>query len=556
MYKMPMGIDSFRELIEKNYYFVDKTLLIKELLDSGSKVTLITRPRRFGKTLAQSMLKEFFDINSADSNIFDGLKISQDGSTYMRHRGKYPVIFLSLKDIARGDYGEALRDICGKISDLYADYEFLSYSPALSDREKRYFASVCYIGENEFYGKEKWGKSLKVLTMYLWKHYGSKPIVLLDEYDAPIQSAWEDGYYDEMLRFMRQLYSEVLKGNKALEFAVLTGVLRVAKESIFSGLNNLQICSVLSEAYNDAFGFTAGEVVKMAHDLHCGEKLPELKEWYDGYTFAGADMYNPWSVIQYFQEDCKAGAYWVNTSGNGIIKQLLRGMGKGSADDLRSLMEWKIISKQVSEGVIYEDIGKNPDDLYTLLLAAGYLKCVRIKDDLYGQEAELKIPNKEIYSLFGREILANMMAGGAVSDLRKMLNAMLSGCVKTFEAILATIVRNNVSYYDAANGESFYHGMMLGFCVLLKDTHLVESNRESGYGRFDLALLPVDKRYYGVVLEFKRAENESQLEGRALEAFAQIEELSYVAEFEKRQIKNVWKYGIAFYGKRVCLRGA
>lgn len=294
----------------------------------------------------------------------------------------------------------------------------------------------------------------------------------------------------------------------------------------------------------------------MAHDLHCGEKLPELKEWYDGYTFAGADMYNPWSVIQYFQEDCKAGAYWVNTSGNGIIKQLLRGMGKESADDLRSLMEWKTISKQVSEGVIYEDIGKNPDDLYTLLLAAGYLKCVRIKDDLYGQEAELKIPNKEIYSLFGREILANMMAGGAVSDLRKMLNAMLSGRVKTFEAILATIVRNNVSCYDAANGESFYHGMMLGFCVLLKDTHLVESNRESGYGRFDLALLPVDKRYYGVVLEFKRAENESQLEGRALEAFAQIEELSYVAEFEKRQIKNVWKYGIAFYGKRVCLRGA
>lgn len=553
MCKMPIGIENFRELIEGNYYFVDKTLFIKELLDSRSKVTLFTRPRRFGKTLSMSMLKEFFDINAADSDIFDGLKISYAGKQYMQHQGKYPVIFLSMKAVAAGGYAETFALLKAIVARLYRQYGFLEKSAAISDDEKKYYVKVRQ--GNELCGYADLTLSLGNLSNMLYRHYGIKPIVLIDEYDAPVQYAWEKGFYDEMISFMRQFYSEALKGNEALEFAVLTGVLRIAKESIFSGLNNLRICSVTSKAYNTSFGFTEEEVSGMAADLQHEDKLPELKDWYDGYNFASADIYNPWSVIQYFQEGCKAGAYWVNTSGNGIIRQMLEGMEQEQAEDLHSLMEWKIVAKQVSEGVIYEDIGKNSDDLYTLLLNAGYLKCVRVRDDLYGQEAELKIPNKEIYSLFGREILANMMSGGAVSGLRKMLDAMLLGNVRTFESVLATIVRNNVSCYDAANGESFYHGMMLGFCVLLKDTHLVESNRESGYGRFDLALMPVDGRYYGVILEFKRAEDEAHLEAKALEALAQIEDLSYIAEFEKRRINKVWKYGIAFCGKRVCLRG-
>ena len=555
MYAMPVGVDNFREMVSRDYYFVDKTNFIRELLDNKNKVTLITRPRRFGKTLAMRMLQEFFDINAAGRDTFKGLNISRAGEKYMQHRGKYPVIFFSLKDIATGNYQDALRDLCGKISDLYAEYGFLAESPALNEREKEYFLSVYNIADHEQYGRDKWGKSLKMLTVYLWKHYGVKTILLLDEYDAPIQHAWEDGYYEDMIRFMRQFYSEVLKGNDALEFAVLTGVLRVAKESIFSGLNNLKVCSVLSEDYSDVFGFTGQEVARMAADLQREDKLPEIRAWYDGYNFGGSEIYNPWSVIMYFDAKCKPAPYWVNTSGNGIIKYMLDRLDGRGREDLQSLMDGNTISKQVQEGIIYEEIGSNADDLYTMLLTTGYLKCTSSQDSLLGTYMDLQIPNLEILRLFTREIAQNFTGYRGVSDITNMMDEMLKGNAVLFEEDLNRILRNSVSYHDAANGESFYHGMMLGFCVLLKDTHIVQSNRESGYGRFDLALIPTDRRYYGVIMEFKRAADEGQLEEKALEALAQIEELSYIAEFQQRQIEKVWKYGIAFCGKKVCLRG-
>ena len=555
MYAMPVGVDNFREMVSRDYYFVDKTNFIKELLDHKNKVTLITRPRRFGKTLAMRMLQEFFDINAAGRDTFKGLSISRAGEKYIQHRGKYPVIFFSLKDIATGNYQDALRDLCGKISDLYAEYGFLAESPALNEREKEYFLSVYNIADHEQYGRDKWGKSLKMLTVYLWKHYGVKTILLLDEYDAPIQHAWEDGYYEDMIRFMRQFYSEVLKGNDALEFAVLTGVLRVAKESIFSGLNNLKVCSVLSEDYSDIFGFTGQEVARMAADLQMEDKLPEIRAWYDGYSFGGSEIYNPWSVIMYFDAKCKPAPYWVNTSGNGIIKYMLDRLDGRGREDLQSLMDGNTISKQVQEGIIYEEIGSNADDLYTMLLTTGYLKCTSSQDSLLGTYMDLQIPNLEILRLFTREIAQNFTGYRGVSDITNMMDEMLKGNAVLFEEDLNRILRNSVSYHDAANGESFYHGMMLGFCVLLKDTHIVESNRESGYGRFDLALIPTDRRYYGVIMEFKRAADEGQLEDKALEALAQIEELSYITEFQQRQIEKVWKYGIAFCGKKVCLRG-
>ena len=555
MYAMPVGVDNFREMVSRDYYFVDKTNFIKELLDNKNKVTLITRPRRFGKTLAMRMLQEFFDINAAGRDTFKGLNISRAGEKYIQHRGKYPVIFFSLKDIATGNYQDALRDLCGKISDLYAEYGFLAESPALNEREKEYFLSVYNIADHEQYGRDKWGKSLKMLTVYLWKHYGVKTILLLDEYDAPIQHAREDGYYEDMIRFMRQFYSEVLKGNDALEFSVLTGVLRVAKESIFSGLNNLKVCSVLSEEYSDIFGFTGQEVARMAADLQMEDKLPEIREWYDGYSFGGSEIYNPWSVIMYFDAKCKPAPYWVNTSGNGIIKYMLDRLDGRGREDLQSLMDGNTISKQVQEGIIYEEIGSNADDLYPLLLTTGYLKCTSSQDSLLGTYMDLQIPNLEILRLFTREIAQNFTGYRGVSDITNMMDEMLKGNAVLFEEDLNRILRNSVSYHDAANGESFYHGMMLGFCVLLKDTHIVQSNRESGYGRFDLALIPTDRRYYGVIMEFKRAADEGQLEEKALEALAQIEELSYIAEFQQRQIEKVWKYGIAFCGKKVCLRG-
>ena len=553
MYAMPVGVDNFREMVSRDYYFVDKTNFIKELLDNKNKVTLITRPRRFGKTLAMRMLQEFFDINAAGRDTFKGLNISRAGEKYMQHRGKYPVIFLQLKNVAAGDFEKSFAFLKAIIARLYREYAFLEESPALTGDEKEYYVRVRRGREHCTY--DDLAMSLGNLTDMLYRHYGIRPIVLIDEYDAPIQHAWEDGYYEDMIRFMRQFYSEVLKGNEALEFAVLTGVLRVAKESIFSGLNNLKVCSVLSGEYSDIFGFTGEEVAKMAVDLQQEDKLPEIKAWYDGYTFGGTEIYNPWSVIMYFDAGCKPAPYWVNTSGNGIVKQMFKFSGQEGADDLQSLMDGGSVFKQLREGVVYANIGDRIDDLYSILLMTGYLKCVGLMEKLYGEEAELRIPNKEIRSLFGREILENFIAAGSVSRLGRMLDAMVSGHGDIFESVLSGIVRNNVSYHDAANGESFYHGMMLGFCVLLKDTHIVQSNRESGYGRFDLALIPTDRRYYGVILEFKRAADEAQLEEKALEALAQIEELSYIAEFEQRQIEKVWKYGIAFCGKKVCLRG-
>ena len=553
LYSMPVGLDNFREMIAREYYFVDKTKFIKELLDSNAMVTLITRPRRFGKTLAMRMLQEFFDINAAGRDTFKGLNISRAGEKYMQHRGKYPVIFLQLKNVAAGDFEKSFAFLKAIIARLYREYAFLEESPALTGDEKEYYVRVRRGREHCTY--DDLAMSLGNLTDMLYRHYGIRPIVLIDEYEAPIQHAWEDGYYEDMIRFMRQFYSEVLKGNDALEFAVLTGVLRVAKESIFSGLNNLKVCSVLSGEYSDIFGFTGEEVAKMAVDLQQEDKLPEIKAWYDGYTFGGTEIYNPWSVIMYFDAGCKPAPYWVNTSGNGIVKQMFKFSGQEGADDLQSLMDGGSVFKQLREGVVYANIGDRIDDLYSILLMTGYLKCVGLMEKLYGEEAELRIPNKEIRSLFGREILENFIAAGSVSRLGRMLDAMVSGHGDIFESVLSGIVRNNVSYHDAANGESFYHGMMLGFCVLLKDTHIVQSNRESGYGRFDLALIPTDRRYYGVILEFKRAADEAQLEEKALEALAQIEELSYIAEFEQRQIEKVWKYGIAFCGKKVCLRG-
>lgn len=553
MRRLPLGIDNFRELIEDEYYFVDKTYFIKDLLDTRAKVTLLTRPRRFGKTLTLSMLKEFFDVNSADSRLFDELSISRSGKKYMGRQGKYPVIFISLKDVTRGDYQAALRSVCDKISDLYFEYSFLSDSVALAEREKMYFKSICDIDKEEMYGLEKWGKSLKCLTMYLYKHYGIKPIVLIDEYDAPIQAAWEDGYYDAMIMFMRQFYSEVLKTNEALEFAVLTGVLRVAKESIFSGLNNLRVCTVLSEAYSDVFGFTREEVAKLADALGRHDKLAEIQEWYDGYNFGGQEIYNPWSVIQYFQENCRPAAYWVNTSANGIIRKMMQRVGRKVEGELNQLMQGNVVSKNVHESIIYEAIGSNADDFYTLLLTTGYLKAVSIEPDSFGEKVALKIPNREIYNLFRVEIVRYMTGYRGVSDVMDMLNSMLAGNQDDFEMNLEVILRNYVSYHDAADGESFYHGMMLGFCVLLKDTHIVESNREGGYGRFDLALIPRNDQQYGVILEFKKAGTELQLEEKAWEALEQIEKLAYNSEFEKRQITKIWKYGIAFCGKKVCL---
>ncbi len=550
MYKMPLGVENFRDLVEGGYAYVDKTYFIKELLDNGIPVTLLTRPRRFGKTLTLSMVKEFFDINNMAKNIFEGLNIACAGEEYMQHRGGYPVVFLSMKMAAAGGWQETYSIIQLIISRVYSEYKYLADSAVLDEDEKAYYWRVKR-GSEECRYDDLLG-SLKNLTTMLYKHHGVKPILLIDEYDAPIQYAWEKGFYDEMISFMRQFYSDVLKTNESLNFAVLTGVLRVAKESIFSGLNNLMVCSVLSENYNDAIGFTYEEVAKLAEMVGRQDKLPEIKEWYDGYNFGGVEIYNPWSVIQYFQANCKPGAYWVNTSANGIIQKMMQGLEKQMEMELQELMDGGSVWAAVNESVIYTEIGENADDLYSMLMNTGYLKAVHIAVENQ-DEIELQIPNKEILSLFRTEIFRNMNGYRGITYVRNVLRYMLSGNLNGFSINLESILKNNVSFHDTANGESFYHGMMLGFCVLLKDTHIVKSNRESGYGRFDLALIPKSSESQGVILEFKRAESEAQLQEKAREALKQIEDMDYITELQERQIHKVWKYGIAFYGKRIAM---
>lgn len=387
-------------MINENYYFVDKTLFIKDLLDNRAKVTLITRPRRFGKTLTLSMTKEFFDVNQKDPNLFDDLKIMQAGEKYLTYKNKYPVIFSVMKTVAMSTYEDTMGCLRGELSRLYKKFKFLLEGEILDEEEKIYFRKISGRDKNVSY--DELGEGLKNLCEYLERYYKVKPIILIDEYDSPIQNAWENGFYKEMIAFMRNFYSNALKTNESLEFAVLTGVLRVAKESIFSGLNNLKVCSVLSERYSSVFGFTAKEVEKMALDLGYEDKIPEIKKWYDGYLFGETEIYNPWSIIEYFDNKCKPLPYWVNTSANGILRHLLEDLDKANREDLQALISGGTIKKKIQENVIYNDIGKNKNVFYTILFMSGYLKVVQIEGK-EEQIATMQIPNNEIKSLFCSE---------------------------------------------------------------------------------------------------------------------------------------------------------
>ena len=548
--RMPVGVDDFKKLREE-YYFVDKTKFIRELIDGHSDVTLITRPRRFGKTLTMSMLYYFFANENAEENrkLFDGCAIAEAGEKYMSEQGKRPVVFLTLKDVKMDTWEGCQRKLGLTIAALYNRFGILENSDKLSGYQKRIFAEV--LGREA--SAEILEDTLQHLSGCLEAHYGQKPILLIDEYDAPIQSAWEHGYYEKAIGFFRNFFGAALKTNPSLEFAVLTGVLRISKESIFSALNNLDVSSVVSGSYADVLGFTAAEVAGIANDLGVPEKVDELCEWYDGYNFSGHEIYNPWSVVRYFQNACKAEPYWVNTSGNSILKTMLLRVDEERQTDLWNLWQGKTVLSMLDEGIIYDDIYENKDALYTMLLTTGYLKCVGQKTEYSMEWNELAIPNKEIHSLFHREIIRNLSGYTGESNVFQMLDAMVRGNKDRFADSLRHILLKNVSVHDAAYPESFYHGMMLGFSLLLEGRYEIESNKESGYGRFDLAFMPKDKDKAGVVLEFKKAQNEDALEAKAKEALKQIEEKEYMTALAKHGLQQVWKYGVAFCGKKLAL---
>lgn len=547
---MPIGTEFFAKLRENHYYFVDKTTFLSEFFRGHADVTLITRPRRFGKTLLLSMTQQFLDIEGAEEHrqLFEGLQVMDDPIA-MAEQGTRPVVFVTLRDWEAGTWADMQTTVAWHFGMLYGHFSFLQEDP-MEPTERRTFETILQ-GDAPM---SALGQAFSLLSHLLAAHYGRKVVLLIDEYDAPLQCAWSHGYYEEAIGWYRTLFSSALKSNPALDFSILTGVLRIAKESIFSGLNNLEVSTVFRGGFADVCGYTKEEVQKIAQDLGMENKIPELTQWYDGYNFQGTEIYNPWSVNNYFKQHGEAEAYWVNTSGNDIIHTLLAQADEERWEELRALLTGGTVQAVLQEGVIYNTIGENSSDLYTLLLQTGYLKAIgsmKIDDTrIY----ELAIPNREIRSLFQSEIMRGVDRSYGMVSFYKMGLALQQGNAETFQRILQGILRRAVSAHDAAKPESFYHGLMLGCALFYEKDYRVRSNRESGYGRFDLAMLPKHVSLPGVIMEFRAVKAEEELEQAAQEACQQIETKAYVTELESAGCPHIWYYGIAFCKKHVLIR--
>ena len=545
---MPIGRDDFAE-VRRGYYFVDKTAVIGRLLHKPAAVTLFTRPRRFGKTLLMSMLRYFLDIEGAEDHrpLFDGLAVSRDAAT-MQLQGTRPVLFLTLKGWKANNWAEMQEVIKDALGQIFDEREFLLDTPTLTRRERALFEAI-QMGTASTIACRS---ALAFLLRIMFKHYGRKPVLLLDEYDVPIQTSWTHSYYQDAIGFFREFLSSTLKSNDYLDFAVLTGVLRISKESIFSDLNNLYVDSMVSAEYPSAMGFTGAEVAQMTQDLGYADKLAELRDWYDGYRIDGHEIYNPWSVICYFQKKCMPGAYWVNTSGNGILREMLEHAAGDTLQTLQGAMQGRAIEALLREGFIYSEIYQNRNALYTMLLTTGYLTCAAVERTDLGQRAQLVIPNREILALFRTEVLERFQLENLPTDAQKFMLAFLHGDVATVQRGLSEYLELLASTFDTAKGkEAFYHGFVLGMTAILVPNYEVQSNRESGYGRYDIAVFPKQPGGTGLVLEFKTADSEDQLAAKAQEALQQIAQRDYAAAFRTRGVGQVYHYGIAFCGKQV-----
>lgn len=546
---MPVGVEDFAE-IRGNYYWVDKTAVISAFLQDHKKVTLFTRPRRFGKTLMMSMLRYFFDIEEAEEHrrLFAGLEVAQDAEA-MAQQGTRPVLFLTLKGWNGLSWDVMQVRVRERLGALFNAYDFL-LDDELSAWEQDNFQAVL----RNTLPFASLSSSLSFLMQLLEKHYGRKVVLLLDEYDVPIQSAWEHGYYDEAIDFFRDFFSSSLKTNSALDFAVLTGVLRIAKESIFSSLNNLKVDSVLQLKYPEAFGFTQTEVERMARDFGREDKLPEIRQWYDGYRFASHEIYNPWSVVNYFDNGCKPRTYWVNTSGNAILGEMLRHSRSRVMDKLAQVLQGGSLISRVREGFIYSEIYKNEAALYTMLVTTGYLTTKSVTETDLGMQVELILPNRELRSLYRIEILERYHSDEMDMEVDELMRAFIEGDIETVRVGLGQYLEVLTSSFDTAKGkESFYHGLVLGLVATLLDEYIIRSNRESGYGRYDIAVFPKQIGKCGMLIECKVAESEEALAAQAQAALHQIETRDYEAEFRARGVGQVLHYGIAFCGKRVCV---
>ena len=541
---VPVGIEDFKELIQEGYYYIDKTLLIDEMLINKSKVTLFTRPRRFGKTLNMSMLKYFFDVKDKEENkkLFENLKVSN--SEYMSEQGKYPVIFISLKDLKEDTWEECLESIKDIMYKIFNEYNFLREK--LNVVEKRQFDKIWEITGNE----RNFKTSLLDLSNYLNKYYGEKVIILIDEYDAPIINAFDKGYYNEAINFFQTFYSSALKTNNSLKYGVLTGITRIIKEGIFSGLNNLYVNTILSKDYSEYFGLLENEVIEMLEYFDMKYKIEEVREWYNGYIFGESKVYNPWSIVNYVREK-EIKAYWANVSGNTLLENMLDNAGEGVYDDLKQFTDGESIEKYISDGTTIKSLLSNDDEIWQLLLYSGYLTKAKNQDKESDSNIyNLKIPNKEIRKYFGNMFLNRFFGTEVKTNI--LIKALENGDIKKFEKTLGEIMINMLSHFDLDKEmEKIYQVFMIGLVGFLMGKYEIISNDESGYGRYDLAMIPIKSNEKAYLMEFKISKTKKGMEERAQKALKQIDEKKYDTKLKARGIKNILKIGVAFYGKEV-----
>ncbi|MFA1734271.1 AAA family ATPase [Fusobacterium animalis] len=534
-----VGIEDFKKIIEEDCYYFDKTNYIEELLKDRTEIKLFTRPRRFGKTLNMTTLKYFFDVKNAEENrkLFKDLYIEK--SKYFKEQGQYPVIFITMKDLKKNTWEQMNFAVKSLISNLYNEFEFIREK--LNEKDLIEFEKIWFKKEDGDYDN-----SLRLLSEYLYNYYQKKVVLLIDEYDNPLIVANQNGYYKEAINFYRNLYSSALKTNSNLKMGVLTGIVQVAKEGIFSGLNNVITYNILKDKFETFFGLSEEEVEEALKYFEMTYEIEEVKRWYDGYKFGNSEVYNPWSIINYLS-DRKLQAYWVNTSDNALIYDSLKNSTVDVFNNLQTLFEGKEIKKEISPFFTFEELSKF-DGIWQLMVYNGYLK---ISEKLSNDEYMIKIPNYEIQTFFKKGFIDKFLVSG--NYFNPMMDALLDGDIEEFERRLQNIFLVNTSFYDL-KGEKVYHSLFLGMLIWLRDKYEVKSNGERGHGRYDAMLVPLDKIKPAYLFEFKVSKTIKGLNAKAEEALTQIKEKQYDAGLKELGISKVYRIGIAFKGKNVKVK--
>ncbi|MDR1699932.1 MAG: ATP-binding protein [Lachnoclostridium sp.] len=551
---LPIGIEDFDEMISQGYFYIDKTLFIKDLIDNMSKVSLFTRPRRFGKSLNISMLQHFFDIEKDSNQLFDGLNIMSAGEQYTSHMNQYPVISLTLKSAKFNKYKDSVKRLTEEIRDEFKRHSYILDSEKISEDDKKIFIDF----EKRKVSVIDYTRSLKFLSSCLYQYYNRKTIILIDEYDVPLDNAYFYGFYDEMINFLRSLLGDALKTNRSLRFAILTGCLRISKESIFTGLNNLRVISILSKKYDEYFGFTEEETMQALKYYELDNKTKEVRKWYNGYSFGNSNVYNPWSVIHYLDDTYKDNSnppvsYWSNTSSNSIIRTLIERAGAKEKEEIESLIKGGSITRPIHEDITYDDIDSSMDNLWNFLLFVGYLKKVSERTKDRKRFITMNIPNDEVLCIYEEKITEWFQEKVKIENSSDFYHAIIEkNSPKITEELNARLI-DMISFYDTA--ENFYHGFLLGILANIKG-YQVKSNRETGLGRSDIFIKSTGIQKKAIIFECKVLKDNDDAEEKCREAIRQIDEKKYGAELVKEGYRDIIKYGIVFRSKECLVMAA